>query len=211
MNGNMMNGNMMNGNMMNGNMMNGNMMNGNMMCSYASGPMDFCGGSMMFSPANQQFRGMEFAMERKRVRTACVSCHERKLRCIMQPNGKCQHCTNKQRPCEPREEMKRGRPRTVRPAEAKGTVDASFQASTPAASNKVSTEVQCEPCDAKQPPSPTSTEPLSTEPLATEPHTEQPVKADALQQAGTGNEDDANDHAAADAADGAHTAMGTKQ
>eukprot|EP00965_Chrysotila_dentata_P100224 3311144-Pleurochrysis_carterae.AAC.1 len=36
-----------------------------------------------------------------------------------------QHCTNKQRPCEPREEMKRGRPRTVRPAEAKGTVDAS--------------------------------------------------------------------------------------
>jgi len=117
---------------MNGNMMNGNMMNGNMMCSYASGPMDFCGGSMMFSPANQQFRGMEFAMERKvrspppppsrphaavavrlakfdarvlsylpthhhlcllpaqRVRTACVSCHERKLRCIMQPNGKCQ-------------------------------------------------------------------------------------------------------------------------
>ena len=49
--------------------------------------------------------------ERKRVRSACVACHERKLRCIMLKKGSCRHCLEKQRPCTPRVEKKRGRPR----------------------------------------------------------------------------------------------------
>ncbi|KAL1530025.1 hypothetical protein AB1Y20_000950 [Prymnesium parvum] len=49
--------------------------------------------------------------ERKRVRSACVACHERKLRCVMLKKGVCRHCTEKQRTCTPRIEKKRGRPR----------------------------------------------------------------------------------------------------
>merc|ERR1740130_876386 len=51
--------------------------------------------------------------ERKRVRSACGQCHERKLRCVMQANGICQHCDNKRWPCVRRMEKKRGRPRTA--------------------------------------------------------------------------------------------------
>jgi hypothetical protein len=49
--------------------------------------------------------------ERKRVRSACVACHERKLRCVMLKTGTCQQCLDRDRPCEPRVEKKRGRPR----------------------------------------------------------------------------------------------------
>lgn len=49
--------------------------------------------------------------ERKRVRSACVACHERKLRCVMLKKGICRHCSEKQRTCTPRIEKKRGRPR----------------------------------------------------------------------------------------------------
>ena len=49
--------------------------------------------------------------ERKRVRSACMNCHERKLRCVMLPSGSCQQCTEKDRVCLPRVEKKRGRPR----------------------------------------------------------------------------------------------------
>lgn len=49
--------------------------------------------------------------ERKRVRSACVACHERKLRCVMLKKGGCRHCLEKDRICTPRIEKKRGRPR----------------------------------------------------------------------------------------------------
>lgn len=45
--------------------------------------------------------------ERKRMRAACESCHERKLRCIMLRCGSCQQCYNRKRTCTPR--VKRGR------------------------------------------------------------------------------------------------------
>mmetsp|Transcript_23660 Transcript_23660/g.49559 ORF Transcript_23660/g.49559 Transcript_23660/m.49559 type:complete len:347 (+) Transcript_23660:77-1117(+) len=37
--------------------------------------------------------------ERKRMRAACESCHERKLRCIMLRCGQCQQCYNRKRTC----------------------------------------------------------------------------------------------------------------
>lgn len=49
--------------------------------------------------------------ERKRVRSACIACHERKLRCVMLKKGVCRHCSEKGRICKPRIEKKRGRPR----------------------------------------------------------------------------------------------------
>jgi len=47
--------------------------------------------------------------ERKRMRTACESCHERKLRCVMLRCGTCLHCYNRKRVCKPREKKRRGR------------------------------------------------------------------------------------------------------
>jgi hypothetical protein len=55
--------------------------------------------------------------ERKRARSACIQCHERKLRCTMRPHGGCERCERKGWACTRRVEKKRGRPRTVKPAE----------------------------------------------------------------------------------------------
>ena len=49
--------------------------------------------------------------ERKRNRSACNYCHERKLRCIMLQCGSCQLCIDKGLQCIPRVEHKRGRQR----------------------------------------------------------------------------------------------------
>ena len=49
--------------------------------------------------------------ERKRNRSACNHCHERKLRCIMLQCGSCQLCIDKGLQCIPRVEHKRGRQR----------------------------------------------------------------------------------------------------
>ena len=68
---------------------------------------------MMTSAMSGVAPGAQINGERKRVRSACVSCHERKLRCVMLPSGSCQQCTNKGRPCVPRVEKKRGRPRSA--------------------------------------------------------------------------------------------------
>ena len=43
------------------------------------------------------------------MRTACESCHERKLRCVMLRCGTCLHCYNRKRVCKPREKKRRGR------------------------------------------------------------------------------------------------------
>mmetsp|Transcript_7802 Transcript_7802/g.17227 ORF Transcript_7802/g.17227 Transcript_7802/m.17227 type:complete len:358 (-) Transcript_7802:20-1093(-) len=61
------------------------------------------------------------AGERKRVRSACVACHERKLRCVMLGGGSCEQCVNKSRLCLPRVEKKRGRPRNSVRSAFRGT------------------------------------------------------------------------------------------
>lgn len=53
--------------------------------------------------------------ERPRTHAACVMCHERKLRCVMLPDGNCTNCLAKSHKCERRVERRRGRPRTATP------------------------------------------------------------------------------------------------
>uniref|UniRef100_A0A7S0IRZ0 Zn(2)-C6 fungal-type domain-containing protein n=1 Tax=Calcidiscus leptoporus TaxID=127549 RepID=A0A7S0IRZ0_9EUKA len=48
---------------------------------------------------------------KRRATSACAACHERKLRCVMQPNGTCTQCQAKNRTCVSRIEKKRGRPK----------------------------------------------------------------------------------------------------
>ena len=47
-----------------------------------------------------------------RSRSACLNCHERKLRCVRGPDGNCTNCINKGQVCTRRTERRRGRPRT---------------------------------------------------------------------------------------------------
>ena len=49
--------------------------------------------------------------QEQKVRAACESCYERKVRCIMTSSGECQQCIEKGRKCERSHEKKRGRPR----------------------------------------------------------------------------------------------------